>query len=54
MYILAHHSNFNSPQMMSDQRCLRSYTRKKRTPYINSKLESLRDRNKNYISNFKY
>lgn len=51
---LAHHSNFNSSQMMSDQRCLRSYTRKKRTPCLNSKLDSLRDRNKNVINNIKY
>ncbi|XP_065357211.1 wee1-like protein kinase [Calliphora vicina] len=50
----AHNSSFNSPQMMSDQRCLRSYTRKKRTPCLNSKLESLRDRNKNVINNLKY
>ncbi|XP_005185899.1 wee1-like protein kinase [Musca domestica] len=51
----AHHSHFNSPQKFSDQRCLRSLTRKKHnTPSLNGKLESLRDRNKNVINNFKY
>lgn len=51
-FIAAQHSVLKSPQMMSDQRCLRSYTRKR--PCLNSKIETLRDRNKNVINNLKY
>ncbi|XP_013102086.2 wee1-like protein kinase [Stomoxys calcitrans] len=47
--------DLNSPHRLSDQRCLRSLTRKKPSPpSLNTKLKSLRDRNKNVINNFKY
>ncbi|XP_018784172.1 PREDICTED: wee1-like protein kinase isoform X2 [Bactrocera latifrons] len=35
-----------TPPASLEQRCLRSYSRKKRTPCISSKLDGLRDRNK--------
>lgn len=42
-----------TPTASMEQRCLRSYSRKKRTCH-SSKLDGLRDRNKNVINKLNY
>ncbi|XP_067625595.1 wee1-like protein kinase [Eurosta solidaginis] len=45
----------HTPIATAEQRCLRSYSRKKRTPScLSSKLDGIRDRNKNVINNLNY
>ncbi|XP_017479887.1 PREDICTED: wee1-like protein kinase [Rhagoletis zephyria] len=43
-----------TPTVSMEQRCLRSYSRKKRTPCLSSKLDGLHDRNKNVINKLNY